>query len=309
MKLRSLLLIPALVAALTTLSPREAEAVDVHIYYRDAPGYGFNDPYLGHERRVAFELTMYAFAAVLHGNVPITVDTYFVYGVGAEWGYGDGWPNALWHDFPGGIAGVSYPVALANQKVYYDGDPANSDLTIIFNGDLDLYGGTRGERFYYGLNGFAGYDVDFITETAHGFLRGIGFYSMMDPYTGHYWPLEGEHIGYPDILTANLAFSKNPFWNKKSNPLISLKPKKRAKAVNGGHKLRWMGIGLSDAAGYLVPMYGPKKSKRSGYPYGVIDHFDPSFGYAELMYPYYTGPLHALNAAAFALWDMGWNFN
>ena len=282
-----------------------ATAVPITVNYLDPANVGFNDPLLGQQRRAAFELTMFAFSFTLQGSVPITVDTYFLYDVDADWGYTEGWPTSLMRDFPGAQPGVYYPVSLANQMVNYNYSPDLSHVTVVFNGVMDIEGGIYGERFYYGLDGNAGNNVDFITEVAHSFMRGLGFYTLMDSRNGEYIVLTGDTAGYPDILTTKLAFVFDVFNIR----LVDVPASWRLFALRCENYLRWIGPALTQAAGYYAPMYAPAIPAGENPPYGVADHFHPNYGAYQLMWPWYVRPCHDLSSARWALMDMGWNLN
>lgn len=289
------------IACVTALSA-PASAVPITVNYLDAPNLGFNDPTLGAARRAAFEVTMYAFSNTLQGSVPITVDTYFVYGVGAEWGYSNGWPNSFVREVPGVAAGIYYPISLANQIVRADYAPTEADMTIIFNGDMDVSGGVYGEKWYYGWDGLAGYDVDFITEVAHGFVCGTGTYTLLDTNTGEYRILTGDTMGYPDVFTSNLAF----VWGGYNINIMQIPPDLRLRLLRSEDALKWTGAALTAAAGYYAPMYCPSVPDGQSAPYGVADHFDPQYGQYQLMWPWYVRPCHDLSSSRYILIDLGW---
>lgn len=279
-----------------------APAVPITVNYLDEAGVGFNDPVLGQVRRSAFEITMWAFSNTLQGNIPITVDTYFVYGVGAEWGYGDGWPNSFVRDFNGVPGGVYYPVSLANQLVNADYTTDSADITVIFNGDMDVSGGVYGEKWYYGWDGIAGSNVDFITEAAHGFMRGLGFYTLMNPNDGEYYVLTGDTAGYPDIFTSNLAF----VWGEYNINITQIPANLRKLVMTSENALHWVGPALTQASGFYPTMYCPSVPAGETAPYGVADHFHPDYGQYQLMWPWYVAPCHDLSSARWALMDIGW---
>lgn len=308
MNIRKLFTSCALGLALTATTAQEARAVDIVINYLDAPGYGFNDPLLGASRRQAFELAMWGMSATLSSQVPISVDTYFAYGLGTAWGYDDGYPYRFWRDFSGGYPGIYYPSALRNKLYGDDGLPGESDVLVVFNGDIDDLGGRSGERFYYGLDGNPGNNVDFVTISFHAFLRGMGFYTLLNPANGEYYLLDGDTMTYPDILSAHLVQTKKSFLDKKAKLMIDLPPKKRKKALSSKNKLKWWGFNLTNAAGGLVPMYAPKVKKKDPIPYGVADHFDHSYWNRTVMSPTYDwAATHDLGGARWALVDMGWS--
>lgn len=283
-----------------------AQAVNMTIYYLDSPSVGFNDPGKGANRRAAFEFAMQEIADSINGSVPITVDAYFIYGNGASWGYDDGWPNQVWRDFSNSQAGVYYPVALANQIAGGDFNTGQSDITVIFNGDLDTYGGTYGERFYYGTNANPGSDVDFVTVSLHAAARGLGFMTLLNPADGGYYKFDSDPNGLPDILVTKLASSKKPVWNTKAVMLTNLDPAKRKKAAQSKKGLRWAGPSLTEATGILVPMYAPKVKKNRPVPYGAVDHFSPDWSRNEVVLPFYYKAVHNLGSARYAMRDMGW---
>lgn len=285
---------------------RPAQAVPIQIHYIDAAGYGFNDPLMGPTRRAAFEITMSAFASMLKGSVPITVDTYFDYNMSASGGYNDGWPNTLVRDFRNRpMRNTYYPASLANQLAKTDLDRSKSDMTIYFNGNMDIAGGKYGEKWYYGFDGNAGNDVDFITEAAHGFLRGIGFYTLLNPATGEFFELTGDQTGYPDILSTKLAF----VWDIYKIKLTDLPADLRKWVLHSELALAWIGPSLTQAAGIHVPMHAPATPAGEPESYGVADHFSINFGLYEIMWPWYVAPCHDIAAARYALIDMGWQFH
>lgn len=292
----------AMAAALALTAP--AAAVPIQINYLDESGKGFNDAQLGQQRRAAFEATMFVLSNSFKGSIPIVVDTYFEYGLGASWGYGDGWPTIFVRDYAGLKPGTYYPVALGNQLLNTVLSPETSDITIIFNGDLVVTGGQFGEKYYYGWDGYAGNDVDFITEAAHGFMRGAGMYTLVDAKTGEYIVLTGDTAGYPDIMSTFLAF----VWENIRIDLTSVPANVRVLGLTCDWYLRWTGDALRQVTGIYVPMYAPYVAPSAPAPYGVADHFHPSVSSDQLMSPWYVGPIHDLGGAKYTLMDLGWEF-
>jgi hypothetical protein len=300
----SIFAVAALVTGLFLVAPTPVPAVPITINYLDAAGKGFKDPTLGPARRAAFEITMYVFSVSLKGTVPITVDTAFSYDAPEDAGYSDGWPNTFLRNFNGVPAGVWYPSSLANQLTGVDNNPNTSDMTLVFNGELDINGGPSGERWYYGWDGNAGGNVDFITEVAHGFFRGAGMYTLLNPKNGEYYVLGGDTKPYPDIMTTKLSF----VWDVYNIPLTSVPANLRVWALNSEWYLKWTGQALTKAAGMYVPMYAPAVPAADDAPYGVADHFHPSVGGKQIMWPWYVGPCHDLGYAKYLLMDIGWQF-
>lgn len=292
----------AVAATLALVSP--AQAVPIQVNYMDEPGVGFNDPIKGAARRAAFEATMQVLSNTVKGTVPIVVSTYFEYGLGASWGYSDGWPTMFVRDYDGMKPGTYYPVALANQFYNTVLSPETSDMTIMFNGDLDITGGSYGQKFYYGWDGLPGNDVDFITEAAHGFLRGAGMYTLVNAKTGEYYILEGDTAGYPDIMSTFLAF----VWEDIRIDLTSVPANLRVLGLTCDWYLRWTGAALRQVTGIYVPMYAPYVAPADPAPYGVADHFHPALAGDQLLSPWEVGPIHDLGGAKYTLMDLGWEF-
>src|SRR5581483_4572361 len=79
---------------------------------------------------------------------------------------------------------VWYPIALANKFAGTDLDPANADISAVFNKDLGngTCFGTTG--WYLGLDDHHGSSVDLVTVALHEFAHGLGISGTYNSKTG-----------------------------------------------------------------------------------------------------------------------------
>lgn len=303
---RSLLFLAAMIAAAVIASPAMA-VMPVNVTYPDARGYGFSHNTLGLHRRVAFETALRTWTNQLTGTVPLEVVARFEPmggdALSATLAYAG--PLSVARDFPGAQPGTWYVTALGNQLAGYDLDPGAADIEVVVNSDVDNSFVLGALGFYYGMDGNAGSSIDFRTTILHEIGHGLGFISLIDPYTGRFFQAPGDPAPLPDMYSRMLASSKKPYFSSKTKPLHSLRrDKQRAKALRSGEKLRWSGPATYAAKGFLASIYAPKNVE----PGSSVSHWDSGNFPDLLMEPFATGPKFSIDLSKQALQDMGWTF-
>lgn len=291
-------------AAAVMVAP--ASALPVTISYNDALEYGFNDPTLGAQRRVAFETAVYTWTNQLQGTVPLEVvargEAMGGEALSATLAYAG--PVSVARDFPGAQPDTWYVTALGNQLAGYDLDPGAADIEVVINFDVDnpTVLGDRG--FYYGTDGNAGGNIDFRTTVLHELGHGVGFISFMDSNTGEYFQGPGDPRPLPDAYSRKMVKSKKAFVSSKNKALDNQRAKQRKKALTS-NQLRWTGPATYALNGFMPSLYAPKKVE----PGSSISHWDTGNFPDLLMEPFATGPKFNIDLSKQALQDMGWRFS
>ena len=180
------------------LGASAAHAATIVISSRDPAGVGFNDPTpvapvggntgttLGEQRFIVYRKVADLWEAALQSNVTITVsagwEALSCTASSAVLGSAGAWN--IWRDAPNLSPGTWYPQALANKLAgvnLSDGTPddgtgyGNVDIKTQFNVNLGNTGCLDGRRFYLGLDGNAGSNVNFMTTLLHELGHGLGF--------------------------------------------------------------------------------------------------------------------------------------
>lgn len=162
----------------------------VLILNNDAPGTGFNDPApvapvggnsattLGQQRLKVFEAAAQMWQNYLDTNVDIRVQARFtpIQGCTATEGVlGQAAPRDWRHDTEGvPQPNVWYPIALANKFANRDLAPESDDITVQFNADVDNATCLGATKWYYGLDGNHGNDIDLFVVVLHELGHGLG---------------------------------------------------------------------------------------------------------------------------------------
>ncbi|MES2664053.1 MAG: hypothetical protein V4629_12210 [Pseudomonadota bacterium] len=334
----------ALFLALIFTNSAQAAAV-FHIHYLDSPGEGFYDTTpvtpvgtntgtsLGQQRRIAMEYVADSLAQMLHSTVPIRVEVAFDSLGGDEFSasLAEAGPNTVHLNFNAAPkTNTYYAQALANQLSRMDLDPTRSDISAVFNSDID--GAALGSsRWYYGLDSQANnYDSDFISVATHELIHGLGFISLIDADTGAKIRCSGIsdclasgddayslQLGFDCRRSSNCtqqlaeSFSTTPDQLPLAFNTMSANQRKMASSEN--RSVVWMGEAMQAwlatnpiLDGSLLGrslMFSPETIT----PGSSLSHVDVSFSPYELMEPYYQEATQNVAVAAAALADMGWS--
>jgi len=310
---RSLRLLTLIVALCTPLATQAAASFT--LVNLDGAGEGFNDPAaftpvggntattLGGARLLAFQYAANLLGGLITSGVAIRVEIE-MNPLGGDAGsapLGAAGPNTVYRDFSGApVATTWYVEALANKLANADLGPVTNDIGAVFNSDVDNGTVLGTTNWYYGLDGNAGSDVDFVSVALHELVHGLGFLSLVDLTTGA--RLEGLPDAYMRHLEQHGATP--PDYPSMTDP-------QRVTASISGPNLHWTGPAVTAETGSLssgvsgghVQMYGPNPQE----PGSSVSHFDTALSPNQLMEPNYTVPMQTIGLAAQLLIDIGWS--
>ena len=300
----------SLVGLATVASPL-AHAAVITVINNDGPGEGFNDATpvapiggnlgvtLGAQRLIAFQHAADVWGALLFSAVTIRVNaTFDPLACNASSAIlGSAGPNTAFRDFSGAPLGSTwYPSPLANALHGTDLDGA-ADINAQFNSAI----GTTcafPRSWYYGLDGNAGANIDFVTVLLHELGHGLGFLTLVDLTTG------AKALGLNDTFMLNLeSHGASPA------DYPSMTNAQRVAASTNSGNLHWVGAQVRAASGILsagkvgdhVRMFAPSPQQ----PGSSVSHWDTALSPDQIMEPIYTVPLDpSLELALFQ--DIGW---
>lgn len=211
---------------------------------------GFNDPSsvspvggnsgttLGEQRRLVFERAAEIWGGLINSDVEIIISVQFNSQPCSLGGstLGSAGPNTAFGDFPNTPQfNRLYPVALANSLAGFDLDEDTTDITAIFNSDIDN-GCSGDEGWYYGLDGLPPIDrIELLPVALHEIAHGLGFVTFTDIETGAF------AINVPDIWSDFL------FDLDVGQPWINLTASQRAASATNDPNLVWNGPSVNAA--------------------------------------------------------------
>ena len=290
-----------------------AQAATVTVINNDGAGEGFNDPAprapvggnagttLGAQRLIAFQRAADIWGAVLNTAVTIRVNaTFDALACNASSAVlGSAGPSSSFRDFSGALLPATwYPIALANALHGSDLDPTAADIDAQFNSAV----GTTcafPRSWYYGLDGNAGGDIDFVTVLLHELGHGLGFLTFVDLATG------AKMFSRNDTFMINLE-------NHGASPadFPSMTNAQRVAASTNTGNLHWVGAQVRAASGALtagrvgdhVRMFAPNPQQ----PGSSVSHWDTALTPNQLMEPSYTVPLSGPGLELSLFQDIGW---
>ncbi len=291
-----------------------AAALTITLVNMDGPGEGFNDAAartpvggnagttLGQQRLNAFSHAVAILSALFDSKVTIRVEARMdpLGGSAVSATLGSAGPITVHRDFMGAPFPLTwYPQALANKFAGVDLSPGNNDIGAEFNSDVDgdvVLGTTH---WYYGLDGNAGADIDFVTVVLHELLHGLGFLTLLDLGSG------AKFMGFDDAYLRHLEHH-----DASPSDFPSMSNAQRAAGVVSVTQLHWTGPSLLAASGKLsaglsgghVRIYAPNPLEQGS----SVSHFDTALAPNELMEPFATVPIQDISLARQLLFDVGW---
>lgn len=243
-------------AAAALLAANLAQAATVVVQSRDPEGVGFNDTTpvapvggnpgttLGAQRMFVYQHVAAIWGAALQSNVNITVNAGWEAltcdATGAVLGSASPWN--VWVDFPNAPkTGTWYPQALANKLSglnladYFeqsdDGSGyGNVDIKTQFNINLGNTGCLTGTRFYLGIDGNAGNQVNFAATLLHELGHGLGF-TLLTTSSG----TGDRYIGLPSVWEAFM------YDNTAGKSWLQMTKAERVASAINPQKLAWTG--------------------------------------------------------------------
>jgi len=202
--MRKILLLLALTSSLAASSA--FARVSITIKNNDGAGTGFNDPTpatpiggnpgttLGEQRLNAFKYAAAVWGEILDSKVPITIGATFspinVSGQACTASsaiLGQASPSSYVSDFAHApLAGIGYPIALANALAGSDLNPGVAQISAQFNALVDNSTCLGDSNWYYGYDGNHGKDIDLIAVLLHEFAHGLGFAGNTSTNSGNF---------------------------------------------------------------------------------------------------------------------------
>lgn len=282
MSARARLLALAALALTLVLAPA-ADAATIIILNGDSTNEGFNDPTpvapvggnpgttLGAQRLYVFQHAADIWGGILPSAVNIVVTAKFdpLACDATSAVLGSAGPVTVAHDFTGAIFGNTwYHIALANKLHGSDLDPTGADISAQFNSTLDNGTCLGGAKWYYGVDGNEGSNVELLPVVLHEMGHGLGFSTLVN-LSSQGGAVGGQFNGRPDLFEHFLRDdSSGLHWTQMSNA------QRAASAVNTGN-LVWDGASTTTHAGQFL---GPKPIVHVDAPAGIAG--DEQFGTA-----------------------------
>ena len=310
-------LLLALSAFLAAGSPTASAKTTINIINGDSAGEGFNDTTavdpiggntgttVGEQRLIALQYAADIIGASLNSDVDINVLAEFESQGGNRFGapLAAAGPVSVHIDFGGGDSNTWYVAALANKLA--GEDLANSsDISAIFNSDVDSSSVLGDATWYYGLdaNPSSG-DIDFVTVSIHELLHGFGFISLVDASDGSLFD------DSPDAYSTHVGRA-----GVSPSSFVNMSNFQRSNALTATGDLQWTGSYTSsqlsnitsgtniDSGDTFVEIYAPNPIESGS----TLSHFSNTVSPDTLMEPAYAGANHSLGLAAALLSDIGW---
>lgn len=187
----------------------------ITIVNTNAAGVGFNDtmpatPFggnpgttLGQQRLNAFQYAADIWSHLIDSPVEIFIRASFepLTCDATSGTLGSAGPMETRSDFPNAsVPGTWYTIALANKLAGHDlstGTPGvgGDDIRARFNSNVGKPTCLPTLKWYYGLDGNHGSDIDLVVVLLHEFAHGLGFINLVDQSTGELF------MGQPDIFS------------------------------------------------------------------------------------------------------------
>jgi hypothetical protein len=304
-----------LVMSLLLATPLVAQAATMIVVNADGPGEGLNDqtPFVAQGGNTAItlgeaRLRAVQFAASLVGNaidspLPIRIAVQFnpMGTTGTPVRLGRGGPS-FFHDFPGAPRpGTWYPAPLANKLAGVDLDPAEEEISLFLNVDVDGPVAFGPNKFYYGFDAAApAGDPSLVTVAVHELLHGLGFTTLLDETSG------AEPEGLDDVFELHLERT-----GATPPDFPSMTDAQRLAAFTAAPAIHWVGPNTAAMSSLLtagvtadgkVEMYAPGPTAVDG----ALIHFNTDLAPFQGMEPSYGGIQLDLQLARAILADLGW---
>jgi hypothetical protein len=318
----------ALVLIAFSLASVPAYAATLTVVNADGAGEGFNDATtwtptgnnpattIGQARLNAFQYAADIWGGLLDSAVEIKIQ--------AQWNpltcsasggvLGSAGPSTAHANFTGAPVGNTWYVhALANAIYGSDLNPAVNDINAQFNSAIDNNNAClNGTNWYYGYDGNAGGDIEFVTVVLHEIGHGLGFLSLVNLTTGE--KMSGIDDAYMRFLEHHGATpSDYPSMTNAQRVTASISGNYEPPETPALHysNLHWIGPQVmaggtatltSGMDGGHVQMYAPNPQE----PGSSVSHFSTTLFPNQLMEPSYTGVNHNPQFDVDLLKEIGW---
>lgn len=250
----------AIAAVLILLSTQLFANAKITIVNRNSAGVGFNDPTpaepvggntgitIGEQRLIAFRHAADLWQEAIDSPVEIFIQASFEpLSCDATSGtLGSAGPLGQFADFTNApLPGTWYVSALANKLAGRDLTPgapgtSNDDIRARFNSNIGKATCLPTMKWYYGLDGKHGSDVDLVVVLLHEFAHGLGFINMVDRTTGDLF------LGQQDIFSVfTLDSALGLHWNE-------MTAFQRQTSATSGSNLVWDGLSADLGAPFTL---------------------------------------------------------
>ncbi len=236
-----------------------ANAATITIVNNDGVGEGFNDATavapvggnpgttLGQQRLYIFQTAAAMWGSVLPSAVLIQVNSQFnpLTCTATSATLGSTGATTIHRDFAGApYSGTWYVQSLANRLYGADLNTAQADMNSTFNSTLDNGSASclGGQKWYYGVDGLEGTNVELLPVCLHEMAHGLGFMTTTSGSSGAY------NSSYPSIYDRFLVDKiTGNHWADAAET-----PAQRVTSAKSVDQLVWDGPGVTSAApGFL----------------------------------------------------------
>ena len=272
------------------------QALRFVVQYTDGQGEGFYDSTLGAARRQALEYALSLWSNILVASyqgevITIAVSMDSLGGSAGGATLASAGPTTIHRDFSNATASTWYGAALANHVAQSDLVPELPEIAATFNADVDNQTVLGSRDWYYGLDGNAGSEIDFVTVAMHEVGHGLNFLSLVNPDGGYFTQ------NLPGVWDRQLEI-------RNGTDLTNLNAAQRQAALVGSD-LFWQGAqGVAGNGGQRPEIHAPNPFQGGS----STSHLDEATHPNELLSPIYSGVDHQPSRLEQGmLVDMGWD--
>jgi hypothetical protein len=278
-------------AMLASVPASSVWAINFQLINSDGPGEGFNDPVLGSQRASAFQHALDIWSGLLGDSyvsetIKVQAKMDPLAGTATSAVLGNAFPT-FYRDNDIVVMGVALSQHLAGMDLL----PQFTDITATFNSAVDGTEVLADRDWYYGTDGQAGADIDFVSVVLHEIAHGLSFESTLLASGGFQY-------GLPTPFDNFLVLG-----SPQGVPIASMTMSQRQAALTSDN-VYWSGpVGIAANSGIPPKIHAPADYRLGS----SMSHLDETTYPLSLMSPFYSGPNHRPSRVELAiLADIGW---